>query len=90
MQSRVAIGSTRAAIGYAREVLCSGRDRVKSNGIGYESGNDRVRSNEYRLDLDLGSGKNRIDRVSIGSGRTLVGLIVSWSVNISANNSIPI
>ena len=62
MQSRVAIGSTRVAIGYARE---AGRDRVRSNGIGYGSGSDRVRSYGDRLDLDLGSSRNRFDRVSI-------------------------
>ena len=44
----------------------SGRDRVRSNGIGYGSGSDRVRSYGDRLHLDLGSRRNRVDRVSIG------------------------
>ena len=44
----------------------SGRDRVRSDGIGYGSGSDRVRSYGDRLDLDLGSSRNRVDRVSIG------------------------
>ena len=39
---------------------------MRSNGIGYGSGSDRVRSYEDRLDLDLGSSRNRVDRVSIG------------------------
>ena len=37
---------------------------MRSNGIGYGSGSDRVRSYEDRLDLDLGSSRNRVDRVS--------------------------
>ena len=40
-------------------------DRVE-NGIGYGSGSDRVRSYGDPLDLDLGSSRNRVDRVSIG------------------------
>ena len=44
----------------------SGRDRVRSNGIGYGSGSDRVRSYGDRLDLDLGSSRNRVDRGSLG------------------------
>ena len=44
----------------------SGKDRVRSNGIGYGSGSDRVRSYGDRLHLDLGSRRNRVDRVSIG------------------------
>ena len=39
---------------------------MKSNGVGYGSGSDRVRSYEDRLDLDLCSNRNRVDRVSIG------------------------
>ena len=34
--------------------------------MGYGSGSDRVRSYGDRLDLDLGSSRNRVDRVSIG------------------------
>ena len=49
-----------------RDRVWSGRDRVRSNGIGNGSGSDRVRSYEDRLDLDLGSSRNRVDRVSIG------------------------
>ena len=41
----------------------SGRDRVRSNGIVYGSGSDR---SGPRLDLYLGSSRNRVDRVSIG------------------------
>ena len=44
----------------------SGRDLLRSNGIGYGSGSDRVRSYGDQLDLDLGSSRNRDDRVSIG------------------------
>ena len=39
---------------------------MRSSGIGYGSGSDRVRSYVDRLDLDLGSSRNRVDRVSIG------------------------
>ena len=39
---------------------------MRLNGIGYGSGSDRVRSYGDRLDLDLGSNRNRVDRVSIG------------------------
>ena len=63
MQSRVAIGSSRVAIGYAREAIVNSRE---ANGIGYGSWSDRVRSYGDRLYLDLGSSRNRVDRVSIG------------------------
>ena len=49
-----------------RDRVRSGRDRVRSNGIGYGSESDRVRSYGDRFDLDLGSRRNRVDRVSIG------------------------
>ena len=39
---------------------------MRSNAIGYGSGSDRVRSYADRFDLDLGSSRNRVDRVSIG------------------------
>ena len=39
---------------------------MRSNAIRYGSGSDRVRSYADRLDLDLSSSRNRIDRVSIG------------------------
>ena len=56
------------AIGYAREVIVYDRvrDQVRSNGFGYGSGSDRVRSYGDRLDLDLGSSRNRVGRISIG------------------------
>ena len=44
---------------------------MRSNGIGYGPGSDQVRSYGDRLNLDFGSSRNRVDRVS---GRVVVEL----------------
>ena len=59
-------GSDRVHPSGDRVCSSSDSDRVKSKGIGYGSGSDRVQSYRDRLDLDIGLSTNRIDRVSIG------------------------